>query len=74
MAEEKKNKKYGIRKILQEVIENELQNTEVIVKDELDDLKYENLQSIAEVLTLYSAGTQRPTTLQDVPGSNDGMF
>ena len=29
---------------------NELKNAEVIVKDEVDDLKYEILQSIAEVL------------------------
>ena len=29
-------------------MENELKNTEVIIKDEVDDLKYENLQSIAE--------------------------
>ena len=29
-------------------MENELKNTEVIMKDEVDDLKYENLQSIAE--------------------------
>ena len=48
MAEEKINKKYDIRKILKEVMEKELKNTEVIMKDEVDDLKYENLQSIAE--------------------------
>ena len=40
MVEEKINKKYGILKIL----------TEVIEKDEVDDLKYEDLQSTAEVL------------------------
>ena len=50
MAEEKVNKKYGIPKILKEIIKNELKNAEVITKDEVDDLKYENLQSIAEVL------------------------
>ena len=55
MAEEKINKKYGIRKILKEVIENELQNAEVIMKDEVDDLKYGNLQSIAEVLKRKTA-------------------
>ena len=50
MAEEKINKKCGIRKILKEVIENELKTAEVIMKDEVDDLKHENLQYIAEVL------------------------
>ena len=50
MAEEKINKKYDIRTILKEFIENKLKKTEVIMKDEIDDLKYENLQSIAEVL------------------------
>ena len=55
MAEEKINKKYGIRKILKEVIENELKKAEVIMKDEVDDLKYENLQSIAEVLKRKTA-------------------
>ena len=45
MAEEKINKKYGIPKILKEVIE----------KDEVDDLKYEDLQSTAEVLKRKSA-------------------
>ena len=39
MAEEKLNKKYGIWNILKEVIENELKNAEVIMKDEVDDLK-----------------------------------
>ena len=37
MAEEKINKKYGIRKILKEVIENELKNAKVIMKDEVDE-------------------------------------
>ena len=55
MAEENISKKYGIRKILKEVIENELKNTEVIMKDKVDDLKYENLQSIAEVLKRKTA-------------------
>ena len=55
MAEEKINKKYGIRKILKEVIENELKNAEVIMKEEVDDLKYENLESIAEVLKRKTA-------------------
>ena len=55
MAEEKINKKHGIRKILKEVIENELKNAEVIMKDEVDDLKYENFQSIAEVLKRKTA-------------------
>ena len=41
MAEEKINNKYGIRKILREVSENEFKNAEVIIKDEVDDLKYE---------------------------------
>ena len=36
-------------------IENELKNAEVIMKDEVDDLKYENLQSIAEVLKRKTA-------------------
>ena len=45
MVEEKINKKYGILKIL----------TEVIEKDEVDDLKYEDLQSTAEVLKRKSA-------------------
>ena len=45
MVEEKINKKYGILKILIEVIE----------KDEVDDLKYEDLQSTAEVLKRKSA-------------------
>ena len=45
MVEEKINKKYGILKIL----------TEVIEKDEVDDLKYEDLQSAAEVLKRKSA-------------------
>ena len=55
MAEEKINKKYGIRKILKEVIENELKNAKVIMKDEVDDLKYEKLKSIAEVLKRKTA-------------------
>ena len=55
MAEEKINNKYGIRKILREVSENEFKNAEVIIKDEADDLKYENLQSIAEVLKRKTA-------------------
>ena len=56
MAEEKISKKYGIRKILKEVVENELKKkAEVIMKDEVDDLKYENLQSIAEVLKRKTA-------------------
>ena len=55
MAEEKINKKYGIRKILKEVIENELKNAEVIMKEEVDDLKYEILESIAEVLKRKTA-------------------
>ena len=57
MAEEKINKimAYDIRKILKEVIKNELKNAEVIMKDEVDDLKYENLQSIAEVLRRKTA-------------------
>ena len=55
MAEEKINKKYGIRKILKEVIENELKNAKVIMKDEVDGLKYEKLQSIAEVLKRKTA-------------------
>ena len=50
MAEEKINKKYDIRTISKEFIENKLKKTEVVMKDEIDDLKYENLQSIAEVL------------------------
>ena len=50
MVEGNINKKYGIRKILKDVIENELKNTEVIKKDKVDDLKYKNLQSAAEVL------------------------
>ena len=50
MAEEKINKQYGILKILKEVLENELKNAEVIMEDQVDDLKYENLQSIAGVL------------------------
>ena len=54
MAEENVSKKYGTRKILEEVIENELKNTEVM-KDKVDDLKYENLQSIAEVLKRTTA-------------------
>ena len=32
------------------VLENELKNAEVIIKDEVDDLKYEKVQSIAEIL------------------------
>ena len=36
--------------ILKEVLENELKNAEVIIKDEVDDLKYEKVQSIAEIL------------------------
>ena len=56
MAEEKINKKCGIRKILKEVIENELKTAEVIMKDEVDDLKHENLQYIAEVLKRKTAG------------------
>ena len=55
MAEEKINKKYGIRKILKEVIENELKNAKVIMKDEVDDLKYEKLKYIAEVLKRKTA-------------------
>ena len=55
MAEEKVNKKYGIPKILKEVIQNELKNAEVITKDEVDDLKCENLQFIAEVLKRKTA-------------------
>ena len=55
MAEEKINKKCGIRKILKEVIENELKTAEVIMKDEVDDLKHENLQYIAEVLKRKTA-------------------
>ena len=46
MAEENINKKYKIPKILKEVIKNELKKAEVIMKGEVDDLKYENLQSI----------------------------
>ena len=42
MAEEKLNKKYGIRNILKEVIENELKNAEVIMKDEVNDLNKKN--------------------------------
>ena len=53
MAEEKTNKKYGIRKILKEAIENELKNAEGIMKD--DDFKYENLQYIADVLKRKTA-------------------
>ena len=56
MAEEKINKKCSIRKILKEVIENELKTAEVIMKDEVDDLKHENLQYIAEVLKRKTAG------------------
>ena len=48
MAEEKINKKHDIQKILKEVIENELKNADVIMKDEVHNLKYENLRSIAE--------------------------
>ena len=55
MAQEKINKKYGIRKILKEVIKNELKNAEAIMKDEVNDLKYENLQPIAEVLKRKTA-------------------
>ena len=55
MAQEKINKKYGIRKILKEVIKNELKNAEAIMKDEVNDLKYENLQHIAEVLKRKTA-------------------
>ena len=57
MAEEKINKivAYDIRKILKEVIKNELKNAVVIMKDEVNDLKYENLQSIAEVLKRKTA-------------------
>ena len=55
MVEGNINKKYGIRKILKDVIENELKNTEVIKKDKVDDLKYENLQSAAEVLKRKTA-------------------
>ena len=43
IAEEKLNKNYGIRKILKEVIENEIKNTDAIRKDEVHDLKFENL-------------------------------
>ena len=50
MVEEKINKKYGIWKILKEFIENEFINAEVTMKDEVSDLKYENLQSTAAVL------------------------
>ena len=53
--QKKRYKKYGIQKVLKEVIENELKKTEVIMKDEVDDLKYENLQSIAEVLKRKTA-------------------
>ena len=38
MAGEKINKKYGKRKILKGVIENEFTNAEVNMKDEVDDL------------------------------------
>ena len=58
MVEVKINKKYGIRKILKEVIENELKTAEVIMKDEVDDLKYENFQSIAEVLNRKTAAIE----------------
>ena len=50
MADKKINKKYGIQKILKEVIENKLKYAEVIMEDEVWDLKYENLRSTAEVL------------------------
>lgn len=39
----KDKQKYGIRKILKEVIENEFKITEVILKDEIDYSKYENI-------------------------------
>ena len=55
MIEEKINKNYGIRKILKEVIENEFKKAEVIMKEEVDALKYENLESIAEVLKRKTA-------------------
>ena len=48
MAEEKLNKKYGIRNILKEVIENELKNAEVIMKDEVNDLNKKNCKSCKE--------------------------
>ena len=44
----KHNKKYGIQKILKEVVENELKNAEAIMKDEFDNLRNENLQYIAK--------------------------
>ena len=64
MAEEKISKKYGIRKILKEVIENELTKGEVIMKDDevimkVDDLKYENLQSVAGVLKRKTTAIKR---------------
>ena len=64
MAEEKISKKYGIRKILKEVIENELTKDEVIMKDDevimkVDDLKYENLQSVAGVLKRKTTAIKR---------------
>ena len=44
----KHKKKYDIQKILKEVVENELKNAEAIMKDEIDNLRNENLQYIAK--------------------------